>query len=97
VPHKSELTLSADLFAPDGFGEIGGCNELITQKKLLKERLTTLEIEVAEQKWFLDLKSNVGPQSVCVIGVERLLQWLCNSKSISDVMAFPRGFGLNYS
>ena len=97
VSHKSELTLSADLFAPDGFGEIGGCNELLTQKKLLKERLRTLEIEPAEQKWFLDLKSNVGPQSVCVIGVERLLQWLCNSKNIRDVIAFPRVFGANYS
>jgi asparaginyl-tRNA synthetase len=97
VPHRSELTLSAELFAPHGFGEISGCNELITQKKLLKERLRTLEIEPAEQKWFLDLKSNVGPQSVCVIGVERLLQWLCNCKSISDVIAFPRVFGFSYS
>lgn len=97
VPHKNELTLSADLFAPDGYGEIGGCSELITQKKLLRERLAELEIELADQQWFLDLKFNVRPQSILAIGVERLLQWLCSRDKISEVIAFPRAFGANYS
>ncbi len=97
LPQKNELTFTADLFAPEGYGEIGGCSELITRKALLYKKLEELEIGTAEREWFLSLKLNVGPQSVFALGVERLLQWLCHSDKISEVTAFPRAYGDDYS
>jgi asparaginyl-tRNA synthetase len=98
VPHKSELTLSADLLAPDGYGEIVGSGELITEKKLITARLNELGIESAERQWYLGLKRfKPSHQSFFGVGVERVLQWICTSKDISETIAFPRKYGEDYS
>jgi asparaginyl-tRNA synthetase len=98
VPHKSELALSADLFAPAGYGEIGGCSELIMKKKLANARLDELGIDSAERQWYLSLKKfKPIHQSVFALGIERFLQWICNSPDISETIAFPRKYGEDYS
>ncbi len=87
------LTLSADLLAPQGYGEIGACNELITQKALIRKRLTELGIETAEQEWYLkNRQNNLAPQSMIAIGLERLLQWVCNTNDITQTTAVPRQY-----
>jgi asparaginyl-tRNA synthetase len=88
------LTYSADLIAPQGYGEIGACNELITQKALIRKRLTELGVGKQEKEWYLKLrKNNLSPQSVISIGLERLLQWVCNTGDIKETTAVARQYG----
>jgi asparaginyl-tRNA synthetase len=93
VPHRGELTLSADLFAPDGYGEIGGGSELLTKKKLINDRLDELGVESTERQWYFNLKKfKPQNQSVFALGIERILHWICRSKDIADTIAFPRKY-----
>lgn len=89
------LTFSADLLAPQGFGEIAACNELVVDKKIIEERLTEAEIGTEDKNWYLNIKqSNISPQSMASIGIERLLQWICAIDDIKDTTLIPRQFGL---
>lgn len=88
---RSELTLSADLLAPEGYGEIGGGGELITDKNVLLEKMAEEEIDSADQEWYLGLRRlGAGPQSGFMIGVERFIMWLCKLEHIKEATAFPR-------
>jgi asparaginyl-tRNA synthetase len=96
VPTNRMVTLSADLLAPESYGEIAACNELITKKTLIDKRLTEIGIEIEARKWYLHTKKgNLSPQSMITIGLERLLQWICRTDNINEATAFPRQFGLD--
>jgi asparaginyl-tRNA synthetase len=94
LPTESTLTYSADLLAPQGYGEIGACNELITKKALIEQRLTEAEIAPEDKKWYLQTKkSYIKTQSTAIIGLERLLQWICSLEDIKKTTLIPRQFG----
>jgi asparaginyl-tRNA synthetase len=93
IPNEGLLTFSADLLAPQGYGEIGACNELITHKALIRKRLTELGVETEEQEWYLRIrKKEVDPQTVMTLGLERLLQWICNIGDIKETTLAPRQY-----
>jgi asparaginyl-tRNA synthetase len=93
-PDENLLTYSADLLAPQGYGEIGACNELITKKALIEQRLTEAGIAPEDKKWYLQTKkSRITPQSITVIGLERILQWICNLDDIKKTTLSSRQFG----
>lgn len=90
-PQKPEITLSVDLFAPEGYGEIStGGQPTITKEELLK-KMQEEKIKPNEQKWYMDLKA-IGsvPHSGFAIGIERLTQWICKLENIREASAFPR-------
>jgi asparaginyl-tRNA synthetase len=94
VPNNQMVTLSADLLAPESYGEIAACNELITKKALIDKRLTEMGVEIDARKWYLQYKkSKLAPQSMSTVGLERLLQWICKTDNIYETIAFPRQFG----
>jgi asparaginyl-tRNA synthetase len=94
LPTESMLTYSADLLAPQGYGEIGACNELITKKSLIDKRLTEAAIAPEDKKWYLKTKkSNIKTQSMTILGLERLLQWICSLDDIKKTVIAPRQFG----
>lgn len=88
---ESCLTLSADLLAPGGYGEIASSGQVLTDKKSVVRALKETEIEGKALEWYLEHRNfGSNPQSGFSLGVERLLMWLCNLNSISDATAFPR-------
>lgn len=92
-PHfrKPELTLSMDLLAPEGYGEIGGGGEVIDEKEVILERMKEEKIEIADQQWHMDiLQYGSVPHSAFAIGIERLIQWVCKLAHIEESSAFPR-------
>jgi len=94
---RPELTLSVDLLASEGYGEISGGGQLIDKKEVLLKKMAEEKIEPGDQKWFMSLMQYGSvPQSGFVIGLERLIQWICKLDRISEASAFPRLFDSIY-
>ncbi len=94
---RPELSLSVDLLAPEGFGEIGGGAQMITQKEVILSKMAEEGVGVADQEWYLGLiQDGLVPFSEFAIGVERLVQWICKLTTIEEAVAFPRLPGSAY-
>ena len=92
-PKRSELVLAADMLAPEGYGEIAGGGQMITKKNVLLKKMAEEKIDTKDQRGYLDLrKFGVVPYSGFVVGVERLIRWICKLENISDASMFPRVF-----
>jgi len=97
LPQKPELTLSADLLAPEGYGEIAGGGQMIHEKEALLKKMAEEKIDPEGQRWYMDVKQcGSVPHSGFVIGLERLIQWICKLKHIREASAFPRLFDSAY-
>ncbi|MCE7740622.1 MAG: asparagine--tRNA ligase [Candidatus Heimdallarchaeota archaeon] len=82
---------SADLMAPEGFGELitGGQREdvLDTLIRRIKEEGWGVE----DYAWYIDLrKYGSVPHSGFGLGAERLTWWLCGLEAIQETLPFPR-------
>jgi len=96
-PEKPELTLSADLLAPEGYGEIGSGAQRITEKKVMYKKMTEENIDLADQRWYMTFMQHPSfPHSGFMIGVERLIQWICKLEHIKKATAFPRLYNSIY-
>ena len=96
-PQKPELTLSADLIAPEGYGEIGSAVQRITEKEVILEKMIEENIDPADQQWYMSFMQNSrAPHSGFAIGLERLIQWICKLKHIKEATAFPRSYDSFY-
>ena len=90
-PERPELTLSAELCAPEGYGEIAGGAQMIDRTEILRKKMRDEEIAAEDQRWYLGLTQHHRvPHSGFMIGLERLIQWICNLEHISETSAFPR-------
>ena len=90
-PEKAELTLSVDLLAPGGYGEISGGGQMIEEKKVLLQKMAEEKIDSNDQQWYLSLMEEGSfSRSGFVIGLERLIQWVCKLEHIREASAFPR-------
>lgn len=90
-PQKPDLTLSADLLAPEGYGEITGGGQRIDSKEELLERMREEGLNPQDYAWYVDLRRYGSiPHSGFGLGVERMLAWICKLSHIRDAVAFPR-------
>jgi len=90
-PSRPEVTLSADLLAPEGYGEITGGGQRIHDLDQLLKRIEEEHLDYKAYKWYVDLrKYGTVPHSGFGMGVERTLSWICRLKHIRDAIAFPR-------
>lgn len=88
-----ELSLSADLLAPETFGEIASCFQMETDKRLILKLLKETGLNKNSQKWFMELlQSECINCSAFAMGLERLTQWICLFPQITDTVPFPRTF-----
>jgi len=90
-PKKPELTLSVDLLAPEGYGEISSGLQIITEKELISKKMIEENIDPADQLWYMNLmQCDSVPHSGFAMGLERLIQWICKLAHIKEATAFPR-------
>lgn len=86
-----EATLSADLLAPEGYGEITGGGQREDDYQTLLKRMKDLGINEKDYDWYLDLrKYGSVPHAGFGIGLERLVAWLCHLDHIRKAIPFPR-------
>lgn len=88
---RPELSLSVDVLAPEGYGEIVGGGQRLDDYDLLLERIKTHDLPVEAFDWYLDLrKYGSVPHSGFGMGVERVVAWLCGLEHVRETIPFPR-------
>ena len=90
-PTRKELSLCADLLAPEGYGEIIGGSERNDDYDSLVERIKEENLPLDAYKWYLELrKYGSVPHSGFGLGVERTVTWICGLSHIRESIPFPR-------
>lgn len=91
-PADPTKTLTADLLAPDGFGEILGVAQFEHDPVRLRSRIASLPL--AQQQalaWYVELIEHACvPFSGFGLGLERMLRWLLRLSHVKHTFAFPR-------
>jgi len=90
-PGRPEVCKSVDLLAPEGYGEIIGGSERISDPELLLRRIHQHELPEDAYRWYMDLRRYGSvPHSGFGLGVERTVTWITGIRHIRETIAFPR-------
>jgi len=90
-PQNPDVTLSADLLAPEEWGEVTGGGQRIEEYEELLARIKEQGLDPKSYSWYMDLrKFGTVPHSGFGLGVERVVAWLCKLDHVRDAIAFPR-------
>lgn len=90
-PVRPDLSLSFDMIAPEGFGEIIGGGERQSDYGTLVRRLREQNLPEESFQWYLDLRRYGSvPHAGFGLGLERTVAWICGTEHIREVIPFPR-------
>jgi len=96
-PKDPRLSLSVDLLAPEGYGEIIGGGQRTSRLDLLEERIREHGLPREAFEWYLDLRRYGSvPHAGFGLGVERTVMWICGIHHIRETIPFPRTLGRMY-
>ena len=88
---RPELSLSFDMIAPEGYGEIIGGGERLADYDTLITRLREHNLPEESFQWYLDLRRYGSvPHAGFGLGLERTVAWICGTEHIREVIPFPR-------
>ncbi|CAK1225374.1 Aspartyl/asparaginyl-tRNA synthetase (AsnS) [Fructobacillus tropaeoli] len=90
-PDRDDVVISADLLAPEGYGEIIGGSERDTDYDYLKAQIEKEGLDMDEYGWYLDLrKYGSVPHSGFGLGLERMVTFVTGEEHIREAIPFPR-------
>jgi asparaginyl-tRNA synthetase len=90
-PDRPKVTMSADLIAPEGVGELATGGQRIHDYKELMSRIANQDLPTESFSWYLELrKFGMPPHTGFGIGVERCTRWIAGLKHIRSASLFPR-------
>lgn len=90
-PNNPERVLGSDLLAPEGYGEIIGGGERISDLTLLEARVKEHNLPLEAYQWYLDLRRYGSvPHSGFGIGLERTVSWICGLSHVRETIPFAR-------
>ncbi|MBS7642957.1 MAG: asparagine--tRNA ligase [Candidatus Bathyarchaeia archaeon] len=90
-PHDPRLTLSFDLIAPEGYGELATGGQRISDYDTLVKRIDEQRLPRGSFSWYLELRMyGCPPHSGFGMGIERLVRWICKLPSVRMAIPFPR-------
>jgi asparaginyl-tRNA synthetase len=90
-PEQPEYSLSADILAPEGYGEIVGGGERLADHELLLRRIHEHDLPEQAFQWYLDLRRfGSFPHAGFGMGIERVVTWICGIEHLRETIAFPR-------
>lgn len=88
---RPELSLSVDVLAPEGYGEIVGGGERLDDHDLLLDRIRRHDLPREAFEWYLDLRRYGSvPHAGFGMGVERVVAWLCGIEHVRETIPYPR-------
>ncbi len=90
-PGRPEVSKSVDMLAPEGYGEIVGGSERISDPDKLLQRIHEHNLPEEAFKWYIDLRRYGSvPHSGFGLGVERTVTWICGIDHLREAIAYPR-------
>jgi asparaginyl-tRNA synthetase len=90
-PGRPEVSLSVDILAPEGYGEIIGGGQRIDDYDLLLKRIEEHNLPREAYEWYLDLRRFGGvPHSGFGMGIERVVSWVCGIDHLREAIPYPR-------
>ncbi|MBL0846108.1 asparagine--tRNA ligase [Mammaliicoccus fleurettii] len=90
-PENPETVLCADLIAPEGYGEIIGGSERISDLDLINQRIKEHGLDPESYSYYTDLrKYGSVPHSGFGLGLERTVAWLSGVEHVRETSLFPR-------
>ena len=90
-PKDDRLSLSCDLLAPEGYGEIVGGGEREDDLGKLQARVAEHGLPAEAFEWYFDLRRYGSvPHAGFGMGIERALTWICGIEHVRETIPFPR-------
>ena len=91
------FSLSCDLLAPEGYGELIGGGQRETNKDALVKSIQDHQLDQKDFEWYLDIRRYGSfDHSGFGLGVERLICWLCGLEHVREAIPFPRVYGRKF-
>ncbi len=88
---RPKVTMSADLIAPEGVGELATGGQRIHDYHELMDRIASQDLPTESFAWYLELrKFGMPPHTGFGMGVERSTRWIAGLKHIRSASLFPR-------
>ncbi len=93
-PQRPEVCLSADLLAPEGYGEIIGGGQRAHEIHYLEGQIERNHLPREAYEWYLDLrKYGSVPHCGFGLGIERTVAWICHLEHVRETIPYPRMLG----
>lgn len=90
-------SMSCDLLATEGFGEIIGGGQREESYETLVRKIKEHKLNQNDFEWYLDLRRyGTFPHSGFGLGVERAVAWICGLPHIRESIPYPRLYGRIY-
>lgn len=90
-PDRPEVCRSVDLLAPEGYGEIIGGSERMSDPEKLIAAIASHKLPQDVYAWYVDLRRYGSVvHSGFGLGVERTVAWICGLDHVRETTAFPR-------
>jgi asparaginyl-tRNA synthetase len=90
-PSDPSVVMCADCLAPEGYGEIVGGGQRISDKDSLISRIKEDKLKPQDYEWYIDLRRyGTVPHSGFGLGVDRVIRWICKLDHIRAALPFPR-------
>jgi asparaginyl-tRNA synthetase len=90
-PVDPKTCLSADLLAPEGYGEIIGGGQRSADLEYLEKQIAKHKLPREAYEWYLDLrKYGTVPHAGFGLGVERTVAWVCKLEHVRETIPYPR-------
>ena len=96
-PENSQLSLSFDLLATEGYGEIIGGGQREDSLERLERLMEASQLPKEKFQWYLDLRRYGSfPHSGFGLGLERVVAWFCGLDHVREAIPFPRLYGRSF-
>lgn len=93
-PEDPSYSLSCDLLATEGYGEIIGGGQREDDLENLEKKIKDHNLNLEDFSWYRDLrKYGSFPHSGFGLGIERTLSWICGLSHVRETIPFPRLYG----
>jgi asparaginyl-tRNA synthetase len=90
-------SMSCDLLAPEGFGEVIGGGQREESYETLVRKIQEHNLNIKDFEWYLDLRKYGSFQHAGFgLGVERTVAWICGLQHVRETIPFPRLYGRSY-